>query len=104
MFVTGASGYSFSNPITLDALNASGKAGWYGWPKNAEYEALRQKWAEAAALDERKAIAKQMQKVAWDFVPMIMLGQALAPAAFRANVHGFIGVPEIIPFWNVEKT
>ena len=29
---------------------------------------------------------------------------ALQPVAYRSNVKGFIGMPEIIPFWNVEKT
>lgn len=45
-----------------------------------------------------------MQRLAWDFVPTVLLGQYVSPVAYRTNVHGFIGMPEIIPFWNVQKT
>lgn len=55
-------------------------------------------------LAERQAIARQMQALAWDFVPMVVLGQYVSPAAMRANVHGVIGMPDIIPFWNVSKS
>jgi peptide/nickel transport system substrate-binding protein len=84
-------------------MAANGTKGWYGWPSNDEYEALRQKWADADTLEERQAIAKEMQRLTWDFVPTVLLGEQLRTAAMRANVRGFIGVPEIIPFWNVEK-
>ena len=47
IFITYGGGYDFSNPITLISLSASGKKGWFGWPENADYEALRQQWAEA---------------------------------------------------------
>jgi peptide/nickel transport system substrate-binding protein len=36
-------------------------------------------------------------------VPEVILGQWVSPAAWRKNVSGFIGIPEIIPFWNVKK-
>jgi peptide/nickel transport system substrate-binding protein len=44
-----------------------------------------------------------MQRVFWDFVPTVLLGRSAQPVAYRANVKGFIGMPEIVPFWNVEK-
>jgi peptide/nickel transport system substrate-binding protein len=104
IFVTGDSDYSHSDPIGLSTLMANGLNSWYGWPDNKDYEALRTKWADAETLEERKQIARQMQRLAWDFVPTVLLGQYVSPVAYRANVHGFIGMPEIIPFWNVQKT
>lgn len=32
------------------------------------------------------------------------LGRYQQPVAYRSNVMGFIGMPEIIPLWNVEKS
>jgi len=104
IFVTGDSDYSHSDPIGLATFQANGTKGWYGWPKSDEFEALRAQWADTDTLDERKALARQMQKVFWDFVPTVLLGRYSQPVAYRSNVKGFIGMPEIIPFWNVEKT
>ena len=103
IFTTYGSSYAYNNPITMDALAADGDKAWYGWPLNDQYEALRQKWAVASSEAERKELATEMQKIAWDFVPMVMLGQWDSPTAMRKNINGMIGVPEIIPFWNVEK-
>ncbi len=104
LFVTSDSDYSHSDPLGVSTLMANGLQSWYGWPSNDAYEALRTKWADADTLEERQKIAVQMQQLAWDFVPTIQLGQFVSPVAYRANVKGMIGMPEIIPFWNVEKT
>jgi peptide/nickel transport system substrate-binding protein len=104
IFTTYGSSYDLGNPITAISLVANGKKGWFGWPDNAEYEALRKKWATVSTLAERQAIAKQMQAIAWDVVTWVPLGQWVSPAAMRANLHGVIGMPDIIPFWNISKT
>ena len=104
IFVTADSDYSHSDPIGLATFQANGDKAWYGWPKSDEFEALRAKWADAATLEDRKALARQMQRAFWDFVPTVLLGRSAQPAAYRSNVKGFIGMPEIVPFWNVEKT
>ena len=54
--------------------------------------------------DEQKAVAREMQKNDWDFVPHVWLGQFLSPVAYRKNLRGVLAIPEIIPFWNMEKT
>jgi peptide/nickel transport system substrate-binding protein len=104
IFVTSDSDYSHSDPIGLATFKANGDKAWYGWPKSDEFEALRAKWADAATLEERKALGRQMQQVFWDFVPTVLLGSFLRPVAYRSNTKGWIGMPEIVPFWNVEKT
>ena len=104
IFITYGSSYDFGNPITATPLLANGPKAWFGWPENAQYEALRMKWARVATLAEQQAIARQMQAIAWDFVPMVLLGQWVSPTAMRKNVTGMIGMPDIIPFWNVSKS
>ena len=104
IFITYGGGYDFSNPITLISLSASGKKGWFGWPENADYEALRQQWAEAPTLADRKTIGEKMQTVAWDNALWVMLGSWIQPAAMRKNIDGFLTNPDVVPFWNVTKT
>jgi peptide/nickel transport system substrate-binding protein len=104
IFCTGDSDYSHSDPIGLATFQANGDKAWYGWPKSDEFEALRAKWITAATMDDQKALAKQMQQVFWDFVPTVLCGSYVQPQAYRANTKGWIGMPEILPFWNVEKT
>jgi peptide/nickel transport system substrate-binding protein len=104
IFITYGGGFDFSDPIMLIALAANGTKGWFGWPENADYEKLRTQWAEAGTVAEQQVIAKKMQAVAWDFVPMAMLGSWTQPAAMRTNVDGFLTNPDVVPFWNVTKT
>ena len=103
VFITWGSAYAFSDPIGLLALAANGKKAWYGWPTNDDYEKLRMQWAAQTDDAGRKAIGEKMAALGWDFVPEVILGQWVSPAASRKNVSGFIGIPEIIPFWNVKK-
>ncbi|MGH7190384.1 MAG: ABC transporter substrate-binding protein, partial [Acetobacteraceae bacterium] len=104
IFITYGSGYDWNNPITMVALAANGKKGWFGWPEDAGYEALRRQWALVSTLAERQAIARKMQTIAWNVVTQVMLGQWVSPVAMRKDVHDLIGMPDIIPFWNVYKT
>jgi peptide/nickel transport system substrate-binding protein len=103
IFITGDSDYSHNDPTGVATLTANGLDAWYGWPSNDQYEVLRNKWADADTLAERQQIARQMQRLAWDFVGTVQLGQFFRPVAYRKNLQGMIGVPEVIPFWNVQK-
>ncbi len=104
VFITYGGGYDFADPAMLIAMAANGKKGWFGWPENEAYEALRSKWAEAGSVADQQAIAKQMQAAAYDFVLMVMLGSWTQPAAMRKNIDGFLTDPDVVPFWNVTKT
>ena len=68
------------------------------------YLVWRRQWAAAASPDERKRIARALQKNAWDYVQHVHLGQFYRASAWRKSVRGLIGAPVILPFWNVEKT
>ncbi|MER9300809.1 hypothetical protein NKI38_30725 [Mesorhizobium sp. M0621] len=62
------------NVISANTLTMSGQEkGWFGWPQNDEYEAFRAQWADIATLDERKALARKMQRVRWGYVPEVLL-------------------------------
>lgn len=104
IFITYATGHTFGNPIALAGHAATGERGWFGWPSDGRQEQLRNQWAAAQTPEERLRIAKLIQENAWTFVPHVYLGEWVQPAAMRANVKGVIGIPELIPFWNIEKT
>jgi peptide/nickel transport system substrate-binding protein len=102
VFFTSGSVNAFGNPVSLSGHAANGEKGWFGWPSNEKHEQLRDKWASASTDAERKQIAREIQQNAWDFVPHMYFGQWFQPAALR-NLTGLIGMPELIPFWNVKK-
>jgi len=104
IFITNDPDYVQGEPPSAVFLNASGDKAWFGWPKNDEYEALRGKWADVGTLDERKTLARKMQRVWWDFVGDVRLGQIVTPVARRKTLTGLIEVPAtLIPFWNLQK-
>ncbi|MQX90427.1 ABC transporter substrate-binding protein [Sinorhizobium meliloti] len=103
IFITSESDYSRGDPMSTSSLVASGENGWYGWPSSDEYEALRTKWADSDTLDKRKALARKMQQIAWDLAGTVLLGRATVPIARRKVLTGIIGMPEIVPMWNMQK-
>ncbi|TIV59129.1 ABC transporter substrate-binding protein [Mesorhizobium sp.] len=104
MFMTSDSDTACGDPTSEVFMNAGGDKAWYGWPKNAEYEALRAKWVEVETVDERKALARQMQKIWWDFVGDIRLCQEIRPTARRKGLTGLIGMPtNRVVMWNMRK-
>jgi peptide/nickel transport system substrate-binding protein len=103
LFITWSGAASVGNPIAFVGHQANGEKGWFGWPTDDVHEKLRDKWAAAANLEEQKAVAREMQKHDWDFVPHVWLGQWASPVAYSKKLKGVLAIPEIIPFWNIEK-
>ncbi|MBX5199786.1 ABC transporter substrate-binding protein [Rhizobium laguerreae] len=91
------------NFLASTTLPMSGERGWYGWPENAEYEALRAEFVNLETLAERKAVARKLQRIWWNYVPEVLLGQSTGPIARRTSLTGLIGVPAILPYWNMQK-
>lgn len=103
MFISIYPASSLSDPISTAFLLANGDKAWFGWPKNEEYETLRGNWADVAAQD-RKALAREMQRVWWDFVGAVMLGQIVSPIAHRRTLIGLLEVPvPYVAMWNMQK-
>jgi peptide/nickel transport system substrate-binding protein len=103
IFTTTSTGLAFGNVVGSSVHASNGDAAWFGWPTDARQEELRDQWAAAATLDERKRIARDLQANAWDYVPHVFLGQFYRSAAWRKTLRGLIGIPVLVPFWNVEK-
>ena len=69
-----------------------------------EHEKLRDEWAAAPSLDARREVAKRMNRNMHDYVHDVKTGQWVAPVAYRADrLRGFLPVPEVLPWWNVER-
>ncbi|AJD43876.1 nickel/oligopeptide ABC transporter substrate-binding protein (plasmid) [Rhizobium gallicum bv. gallicum R602sp] len=103
IFITEDSDIVQSDPITAVFLDARGEKAWFGWPKNDEYEALRAKWPDVETLEERKALARKMQGIWWDFVGDIRLGQRVRPSARRNTLTDLIEIPQRVVMWNLQK-
>lgn len=103
IFMTAESDVSRGDPLSASSLMANGEKAWFGWPKSDEYEALRAKWLNVDTVEEREALAREMQRIAWDLAGTVLLGRSLAPVARRKTLTGLIGMPEIVPMWNMQK-
>jgi len=104
IFFTSASGLANSTPYMMSHLATVGKKGWFGWPTDEKNEQLRAQWMSAETLEQRKAIALQIQDNAWTIVPLLHFGQWIQPAAHRKNVTGWLHDPGLLVFWNVQKS
>ncbi len=104
VFFTWGGGNATASPINLFAHAATGKVAWFGWPENAENEKLRNEWAAATTIEARRAVAQKLNRNMIDYVHDIKTGQWVGPVAYRADrLRGMLAVPEVIPWWNVER-
>ncbi|MER8646425.1 ABC transporter substrate-binding protein [Mesorhizobium sp. M1252] len=105
IFITTNPEAGLGEVATNTTLPMNGEKGWFGWPQNDEYEALRTKWAGVETLEERKAVARKMQRIWWDYVPSVLLGQSVTPSARRKTLTGLLEVPGwYVAMWNMKKT
>ena len=102
-FVTGWVGVDGLDPSVNQALRTSGGDAWFGWPSDDKLEALRAAWLVAPTLEERQALAVQIQRRAFETVPYVPLGKYTTNTALRRNLTGLIEAPPIL-MWNIEKT
>ncbi|WP_339073401.1 ABC transporter substrate-binding protein [Sinorhizobium meliloti] len=103
IFITNEPEVILGSVISDVTLPMNGEKAWFGWPQNEEYEALRLKWADVETLEERKALARKMQRIWWDYVPQVLVGQAFGPIARSKALTGLIGAPGLVPMWNMQK-
>ena len=104
VFYTWSGGNATSSPISLFAHAAIGRKAWFGWPENALNEQLRNEWAAASTLEARRAVAQRLNRNQLEYVHDIKTGQWVGPVAYRGDrLRGLLAVPEVIPWWNVER-
>ena len=101
-FCTSWDGITLSNPGSHLPLRGNGKGGWFGWPENAEMEALRDRWFAAPDEAAQKQICEQMQALALDKVPYVPIGSYLLPAAIRRTVTDIVRSGNTC-FWGLKK-
>ncbi len=104
IFITGTTVLTSSNPITHVSIGMGCDKAWFGWPCDAKFEELRKAWAFASDTAERKRLAVELSKRAYEQVPYITFGQWVNPVAYRADrISGVLPVPSVPPMWNIEK-
>ena len=92
-----------ASPISSPPMNAAGHpAGWWGWARDAEIEAMRAAFARTSDAAERKALAEKIQIRAYDQVLYLPLGQFVGAAAMRKSLKGVIPAPAML-LYNIEK-
>jgi peptide/nickel transport system substrate-binding protein len=99
---TDGAGVRFIDP-TNRRLRADGENVQYGSANIPQVEAEIAAWYEATSLDEEKAIARRLNKAAFDHVLYAPLGWYLKHQAWRKNVSGIVPGPSPF-FWGVSKT
>jgi peptide/nickel transport system substrate-binding protein len=104
IFTTTTTSLSLSDVVGSTGHVMTGTNGWFGWPTDPPLEAMRNEWAAAPDLAARQAVARRMQRRAWEVVPQLFLGNMFRSSAWRRTLTNVIAMPELVPFWNMEKT
>jgi peptide/nickel transport system substrate-binding protein len=84
-------------------LRANGDRAFFGWPNIPEIETEIAAWFEAGTLDEEKAIARRLNRLAFDHAIYAPLGQYHQMHAWRTSLAGVTRAPLPL-FWGVSKT
>jgi peptide/nickel transport system substrate-binding protein len=72
-----------------------------GNPCDQPMEALRSEFFAASA-ETRRAVVDRLQTRFYEVMPYVLVGQFLAPKAWRDNLSGIVNASEFV-FWGVEK-
>jgi peptide/nickel transport system substrate-binding protein len=99
---TGFATLDLLNPGTHQLVRGGGDRAWFGWPDIPRMETLAEAWVGAADLAAQRAIAAEMQLLAFQAVPYLPLGQYLQPTAYRRSLAGVLPGPPV--FWNLRRT
>jgi len=102
IFHTGYNGANIMGPAGFSHMPANCEKAWFGWPCDAKLENLREAWA-AAPPAQRPAIMDQLQIRNFEVGVVLPVGQWTPPVAYRSNLSGWVKMPDVIPFWGVEK-
>ena len=94
---------SIANPAMNATVRGQGAAGWGGWYENAEVERLTAEWLDAATPEEGQRLMDAVQRVAFETVPSLPLGQFFHRTAHRDTISGILPGSAAF-FWNVRRT
>jgi peptide/nickel transport system substrate-binding protein len=101
IFHTWSTSFDTMTPAVSSVLGAAGEKSWFGWPTSEAMEKLRAEFSREPNEAKRKAIAEQVQRLAYDEVPYVPWGQFVVPGAFRKNVQGVLQFGATL-LWNIQ--
>lgn len=90
MFTAFSGGWDQSSPGSHQLLRGNGPAAYNGWPVLPKLEALRDQWLATEDDAAQLALARQMQAQAMEDVPYLPVGAYAQPAAWKADLTGFV--------------
>jgi len=102
-YVTALSQMDVLNPLASAYLLASCEKAHMGWPCSPAMEELRDSYARATEIDEKRRIAEAIQLLNASIVVEIPLGEFFPVAAVRSNVARLFPSPAMPVFWGIEK-
>jgi peptide/nickel transport system substrate-binding protein len=100
LFGVYSNGVDMISPLTHFYV-ASSCADYPGWSCDARMPPLLGRFAQAETLDQRRALAGEIQVVSYDLTPSVMWGQFSRPAAYRTRLRG-LAQSSFPIFWGVE--
>jgi peptide/nickel transport system substrate-binding protein len=100
IFHTWSTSFDTMTPAVSSVVGGGGEKAWFGWPTSEPIEKLRTQFTREADAAKRKAIADEVQKIAYDEVLYVPWGQFVVPGAFRKNVQGLLEFGATL-LWNI---
>ncbi len=103
-FLTSWVAADIMNPIAAAGFTATGDNAWFGWPEDAELEAMRNDFATETDPERQKEIAFAIQERAMEIGTHMHAGQYFVPMGIRGDrIDGVLQGPAPF-FWNLTKT
>jgi peptide/nickel transport system substrate-binding protein len=100
LFITWATFGDVLNPAVNLGIVGDCEGAWFGWYCSKRMEELRAEWVRTRDTAKQKQLIEEIQKLAYEEIPYVPLGQATFPSAYRNHLKGV--VPFIAPiFWNI---
>jgi peptide/nickel transport system substrate-binding protein len=103
VFCSAPAAVDLMEPVSHIALRAAGaRTALPGWPEDAELERLRDLYPAARSLEERRAIAAQVQARALEVVPYMPIGMMSLVRGVSARLSGILEAAVPV-YWNIAK-
>lgn len=103
VFHTTGPGIAQSNPLgnSVVPTPCDGK-NYAGWPCDEALEKTRLEFITADTPEKQQAVIDRVQEHFYRVLPYIILGQFMAPVAYRDSLEGVLEAPRLV-LWNIEK-
>jgi peptide/nickel transport system substrate-binding protein len=91
------------DPLMTPYLAANCDKARAGWPCDEGVEKLRDAYVKATTLEEKKAVAEQVQRRVAEVVTHVPLGEWFVVSAVRSNIGTMKTPPPVTVLWGVTK-